>query len=66
MIKAVNVTKLFVKGICGACWSFAAVGALEAQWFKKTGKLVNLSVQNLLDCNWAGGKDRIRYKTLTL
>ncbi|KAK9890966.1 hypothetical protein WA026_013304 [Henosepilachna vigintioctopunctata] len=46
------------QSVCGSCWSFGTVGAIEGAYFLKNGgKLVEFSQQALMDCSWGYGNN---------
>jgi len=49
------VTDVKNQGMCGSCWAFSAIGALEGLYYLNNSQLLAFSEQNIVDCSAGHG-----------
>lgn len=49
------VSQVIDQGYCQSSWAFSAAGAIDGQFFVMTGDLMEISIQQLLDCSSSCG-----------
>ena len=49
------VPKIRQQGSCGSCWAFSTIVEVERSYFAQTGKVIDLSQQELVDCDKQNG-----------